>query len=393
MANTLLNVDKITNAALVILHQKLNFIGSINRSYDDSFAVDGAKIGSTLRIRLPNQYTIRTGPALSTQDVVEQNTALTVATQIGVDTNFTTTELTMNIFDFSQQVLEPAMAVIASNIEAQALSMVNDVYNVVPGFGAAQTFRNVLLGGKALDDNLAPMDGNRMIRLNTQDNVDLVDGLKGLFQNSTTIAKQYTSGVMGTSGGFEFAQNTLVPAFTRGAYSATYVVSGAGQTGSALVVGTGTGAVNKGDVFTIAGVFRVHPETKANTGVLQSFVCTAAYAGGGGTMQIAPAISTAGGTQNVSAAPANSALLVFAGTANGTSQQSIAYHRDAFAFATADLIMPEGVHFAARKVMDGISLRVVRQYDVNTDRMPTRIDCLFGFKTIRPQLACRLASN
>ena len=394
MANALLNVDKITNAALVILHQKLNFIGSINRSYDSSFAQEGAKIGSNLRIRLPNRYTVRTGPALSQQDVVEQNTTLAVATQAGVDVNFTSAELAMNIFDFSQQVLEPAMAQLASYIENDALSMVNDVYQQVNNQGSSQTFKNVMLARKALVDALAPADDNRMVRLCTQDNVDLVDSLKGLFQNSTTIAKQYSQGIMGQTGGFEFAENTLIPAFARGA-GAAYVVNGAGQVGSVLVVGTGTGAMNKGDTFTITGVFRVHPETRLSTGVLQQFVVTSAYAGGGGSVTISPAIVVSGPTQTVSASPANAAPLVINGGASvsNANQQSIAYHKDAFTFASADLLLPEGVHFAARKVMEGVSMRIVRQYDINSDRVPARLDVLYGFKTIRPQLACRLASN
>lgn len=393
MANVLLNVDKITNAALAVLHQKLNFVGSINRSYDDSFAIDGAKIGSTLRIRLPNQYVIRTGNAMVSQDVSEQNTSLTVATQKGVDVNFTTTELTMNIFDFTQQVLEPAMAVLAANIEADALSMALDVYNQVNGHGSPQTLRNVLQGRKALVDNLAPADDNRMIRLNTQDNVDLVDSLKGLFQNSTNIARQYKEGVMGTTAGFEFAENTLLNSFTRGAETTLYTVNGAGQTGSTLTVQTGTGAFVKGDVFTLAGVFRVHPETKVSTGVLQQFVVTAAAVSGATSISIAPSIVTTGAQQNVSASPANAAALTFAGTISTAAGMSLAYHRDAFAFATADLIMPEGVHFAARKVLEGVSMRIVRQYDINTDRIPARIDVLYGFRTIRPQLAVRLAAN
>ena len=291
MANTLLNVNMITNAALAILHQKLNFIGSINRAYDDSFAKDGAKIGSTLRIRLPNQYTVRTGAAMVSQDVVENNVTLAVATQKGVDVNFTTTELTMNIFDFSQQVLEPAMAVLAANIESDALSMFTSVYNQVNGHGAAQTFKNVLLGRKALVDNLAPADSNRMVRLCTQDNVDMVDGLKGLFQSSTQIKRQYEEGILGTTAGFEFAENTFLTTFTRGAENGAYIVNGAGQPGSSLVVSTGAGAGVVGDVFTIAGVFRVHPETKSSTGVLQQFILTAAYAGGAGALSISPAPS------------------------------------------------------------------------------------------------------
>lgn len=393
MANVLLNVDKITNAALVILHQKLNFVGSINRAYDSSFAVDGAKIGDTLRIRLPNQYVIRRGNAMVTQDVVEQNTTLQVANIMGVDTNFTTTELTMNIFDFTQQVLEPAIAVLAANIEADAIAMFKDVYNQVNGQGSPQVFRNIMLARKALVDNLAPADSNRQIRLNTQDNVDLVDSLKGLFQSSNQIKRQYDEGVMGVTGGFEFAENTFLSTYTRGAGLGTYTVNGAGQSGSSLVVQTGTGAPVKGDVFTIANVLRVHPETKVSTGVLQQFVLTADFTSGANTWTISPAISATGPTQNVNSLPATTAAITFAGTASTASGISLAYHRDAFTFATADLIMPEGVQFAARKMMEGISMRIWRQADINTNRIPARIDVLYGFKTIRPQLAVRMAAN
>lgn len=393
MANTLLNVDEITNAALVILHQKLNFVGSINRSYDDSFGRDGAKIGNSLRIRLPNQFTVSTGQSLDLQDVQETNTTLTVATQKHVDTTFSSAQLELNIFDFSQQVLEPAMAVLAANIEADAMNMLLDVYQVATVAGSPQTFRNVLQGQKLLTDALAPMDSSRMVRLDTQSQVDLVDGLKGLFQASDAIKRQYSEGVMGRSAGFEFATNTLLPTFLSGSHTATYQVNGANQTGTSLIVDTGTGTVLQGDTFTIANVFRVHPETKLNTNVLQQFVVTAASAGGGVTLSVLPAMIATGPYQTINALPADNALITFTLGVSQTTQQSIAYHKDAFAFAGADLPLPDGVHFAARKMQDGLSLRIVRQYDINTDRIPARIDMLYGYKCIRPQLAARLFSN
>lgn len=393
MANTLLNVDEITNAALVILHQKLNFVGSINRSYDDSFGRDGAKIGASLRIRLPNQFTVSTGQSLDLQDVQETNTTLTVATQKHVDTTFSSAQLELNIFDFSQQVLEPAMAVLASSIEADAMNMLTEVYQLASVAASPQTFRNVLQAQKALTDALAPMDSSRMVRLDTQSNVDLVDSLKGLFQASNEIKRQYNEGLMGRTGGFEFAQNTLLPTFLSGAHTATYLVNGANQTGTSLIVDTGTGTILAGDVFTIANVFRVHPETKQNTNVLQQFVCTAASAGGGVTLSISPAMIATGPYQTINALPADNAPITFALGVSQTTQQSIAYHKDAFAFASADLPLPDGVHFAARKMQDGLSMRIVRQYDINTDRIPARIDLLYGYKCIRPQLACRLFSN
>ena len=220
----------------------------------------------------------------------------------------------------------------------------------------------------------------------------MVDSLKGLFQSTTQISRQYTDGVMGLSAGFEWAENTHLTTQTRGAESG-YLVNAASQTGSTLAVITGTGAGNAGDVFTITGVFRVHPETKVNTGVLQQFVLTAAYAGGAGNMAISPAIVTSGPQQNVSGSPAASAPITFANTASTATGLSLAYAPDAFTFATADLVMPGGVDMSSRVQKDGISMRAVRQYSISDDTFPMRIDVLWGAVAMRPQLACRLVAN
>ena len=402
MPNSLLTINMITREALLVLHQKLNFVGSINREYDSSFAKDGAKIGDTLRIRLPNQYVTRTGATLATdRDTEERQVSLQVATQRGVDLDFTSSELTMSLDDFSSRIIEPAMAQLAASIEADALSMYQDVSQSIWNGGASANLARVLQGRKLLQDSLAPMN-SRTALLNTQDNVDLVDSLKGLFQDSTNVAKQYREGYMGRTAGFDFAENTLLPRHTRGAATGAYTTSTlvavlpvASKTPvSAITVATGTGAMNKGDVFTIGNVFAVHPETKANTGVLQQFVVTANYAGGAGSVQISPAIVMAGGYQNV-VIPTTSATaaITFLGTASTSVGTSLVYQKDAFTFATADLVMPKGVDMAAREVFDGISMRIVRQYDINNDRFPCRLDVLYGYRTIRPQLAARLHNN
>ncbi len=389
MPNTILTATAVTREALRVLHQKLNFVGTITRDYDASFAQQGAKVGDTLKIRLPNQYTVRTGSTLSAQDTTESSVDLKVQTQKGVDLNFTSVDLTMALDDFSERILEPAMSVLAANIEADAMSMYRDVYNQVLGTGAA-TFTRVLQGRKILVDNLAPLNG-RTCNLNTQDNVDLVDALKGLFNDKATISKQNREGFMGRTAGFDFMENTLWPSHGRGPSNAAFIVNGAGQTGSALTVSIGAGIPVAGDVIQIAGVFRVHPETKQSTGLLQQFVV-----GAGATLTsfpISPAIVTTGALQNVSASPANAAAVTVAGTASIAHGISMAYQKGAFAFATADMVMPRGVDFASREVFDGVSMRIVRQYDINSDKFPCRLDVLYGFKTIRPQLACRLANN
>ena len=395
MPNTILTPTAVTREALRVLHQKLSFIGNINRSYDDSFAKSGAKIGDSLKIRLPNEYTVRTGATLSAQDTTETSTTLQVATQKGVDLNFTSADLTLSLDDFSARILEPAMSVLAANMEADAMSMFLDVYNNVNNVGSAITFAKLLGGRKVLNDNLAPIDNNRSALLNTQDNVDLIDALKGLFQDSAAITKQYKEGMMGRTAGFDFYENTLIPTQTTGtaASATTYTVNGASQTGSTVTVATGATTFKKGDIVTFAGCNRCHPETKADTGALQPFVVTADYAGGAGNISISPAIVTSGGRQNVTASPTNGGAVTKVGGASAVYKPSVVFHKDAFAFATADLVMPTGVDFSAREVMDGLSMRVVRQYDINNDKFPTRIDVLYGYKTIRSQLACRVLSN
>jgi hypothetical protein len=390
MANTLLTPTLVTREALRVLHQKLRFVGTINRQYDDSFAKKGAKAGETLKIRLPNQYTVRSGATLSTQDTTESSVTLQVSTQKGVDLNFSSNELTLSLDDFSTRILKPAMAVLASAIESDALAMRKDVWNQVNDTAAAMTFANILNGRKLLNDNLTPDDDKRTALLRTKDNVSLVDALKGLFQDSSAITSQYRDGMMGRTGGFDFYESTHLGLQSRSAANGAYLTNGATQTGATLAVDTGAGAPNQGDIFTIAGVFSVHAETKVSTGVLQQFVV-----GSGATTTswpISPAIVASGAAQNVSNAAADNSAVTIAGTASTDYGQSLLYHEDAFTLATADLVMPQGVDFSAREVYDGISMRIVRQYDINNDKFPCRLDVLYGYKTLRGQLACRLAN-
>tara|TARA_X000001382_G_scaffold55288_2_gene37818 strand:- start:9228 stop:10439 length:1212 start_codon:yes stop_codon:yes gene_type:complete len=403
MANSLLTPTAVTREALRVLHQKLNFVGTINRQYDSRFAKSGAKIGDSLSIRLPNQYTVRTGAALSSQDVTESSVSLQVATQKGVDTTFTSDDLTLDIDDFSERFLQPAMSVLAANIEADALSMYKDVFNHVTDVGASVTTGDVQSANKVLTDSLAPYDG-RCLNLNTTDNVDLVDALKGLFNDQSNVSKNYREGrvASNTFGFSNIMENTLIPSHTTGTDDGTgdYLINGASQSGATMTVDTGAGTFKKGDIVYIAGVNRVHPETKVDTGGLQPFVITSDVGTSATSLPISPSIVATGAKQNVSAVPADNAAVhkneSDASTDIGASADfgtSLAYHKDAFAFATADLIMPQGVDFAARETLDGISMRIVRDYSISADTFPTRIDVLYGYKAIRPELACRIHMN
>lgn len=395
MPNTVLTADMITREALRILHQQCNFIGNINRQYDDSFAQSGAKIGDSLRIRKPAQYTVRSGWTRSAQDHVEESVTLQVNNVRGVDVDFTSDELTLDLDDFADRHLKPAMSVLAANVEADALSMVNDVYNVQANDGTAIAYSDILSGRKALVDGLCPMDGNVHTILNTQDNVDLVGELKGLFQDSSTIAQQYRTGMMGRTASSDFYENTLLPRFTSGtaATSTGYLVNGAGQSGSTLTIDTGSTTFLAGDVITIAGVNAVHPETKTDLGYLQKFVVTANSGASATSLSISPAIHTSGGRQNVSAGPADNAAITGTLGNAGVVDQSLMFHRDAFTFATADIEMPRGVDMASRQVQDGMSLSFVRDFDVDSRDFKGRFDILYGYKALRPEWAVKQWHN
>ena len=400
MANSLLTVQQITREALRVLHQKLTFIGSINRQYDSQYAKEGAKIGSDLKIRLPNQYTVTTGAVMSAQETDEQSTALSVSTQKHVGINFSTAELTLNLDDFSSRILEPAMAVLAASMEADAYSMYKDVYQIVDSDAVALAFSDILKGRKALNDALAPMDNNRTALLSTTHAVKIVDALKTLQEDSGSLSKQYREGRMYRAAGFDFSESTHANDHTTGTAAKTtgYVMN----TSTGLTSGSGTLTISggsttflKGDVITIADVYRVHPETKVSTGALQQFVVTADSGASATSLSVSPAPVTSGARQNVSlTSPGASKALVKVGAgANELLNSSMAYHRDAFAFASADLVMPKGIDFAAREVYDGISMRIVRQYDIVNDKLPCRVDVLYGYKAIRPQLACRIHAD
>lgn len=399
--NSLLTPTAVTRKALAILHQKANFIGSINRQYDDSFAKSGAKIGDSLKIRMPNQYTVRSGITMDSpiQDVVESSTTLQVASVKGVDLAFTSQELALSLDDFSDRILEPAMSVLAANIEADALSMYTDVYNLYDQDTVAFALSSMLGGRKVLNDCLTPGDARSAI-LSTDAAVKFMTDTKGLFQSSENIAKQYRDGIIGTTAGFKsIYENTLLVNHATGTSAKTtgYAVNGNQTTNgtAAVTVKTGANTFKRGDIVTFAGTFRVHPETKVSTGVLQQFVVTEDYAGGAGNLKISPAIYTSTGRQNVTAGGfvADGAVVKVGAGASENLTPNLVFNRDAFTFATADLPMPEGVDFAAREVYDGISMALVRDFSISDRSFPCRIDVLYGYKTLRPEWACRLHAD
>ncbi len=398
MANSILTIDMITRKALEILENNLVITRTVNRQYDDSFAVQGAKIGSTLRIRLPDRALVTDGAALQVQDDNEQFTTLTVSSQKHIGVNFTTAELTMQLDDFAERVLKPRISQLASSIDADVANSFKSIYQSVGTPGTTPGTSLVLLQGQQKLNEAAAVMAPRYATVNPAANAGLVEGMKGLFNPTNTISRQFKNGLMGEGvlGFEEISMSQSIKQHTTGTRTGSHTVTSAvtaqGST-TILITGTGTQTIKQGDVFTVANVYAVNPQTRESTGSLQQFVATAdaTATGGAYSVSVSPAMYTSGhALATIDAFPQASAGVTFLGSASTQYPQNLIYHKDAITFATADLLMPQGVDMASRQVHNGISMRIVRQYDINNDRLPCRIDVLYGYSVIRPQMGVRL---
>ena len=400
MANSLLTIDMITRKSLEILENSLVISRNVNKEYDDSFAVEGAKIGSTLRIRLPDRALVTDGAALQVQDDNEQYTTLTVSTQKHIGINFTSAELTMQLDDFAERVLKPRISQLAASVDNDVANAYKSIYSSVGTPGTTPATSLVLLqGGQKLNEYATPLTP-RYTTVNPAANASLVDGMKGFFNPTGAISSQFKSGMMSENvlGFDEVNMSQSIVNHTTGNFPllpicAATVPSTQGATTLDITYTSGTKSIKQGDVFTIAGVYSVNPQTRQSTGSLQQFVVTAdqTLTSTSATIAFQPPMYTAtNALATVDAFPAASAALTFLGSASTVYPQNLVYHKNAITLATADLLLPQGVDMASRQVHNGISMRIVRQYDINNDRMPCRVDVLYGYSVIRAPMACRL---
>jgi hypothetical protein len=410
MANSILTPTMITREAARVLHQECNFLGNVNKQYDSRFAQDGAKIGTTLNVRMPSKYNVRTGATLDADDHVERSTPLTVNSQYGVDVNFTTAELTMDLDDFSARFLKPAMSQLAAKIEGTAMAQ---LYKTVANYTNATTnglltYRRFQGNGKNITNELG-IRSDRSAILTPDSVVEFNDAVKGLFQDSGAIKKAFMEGQMGRTGGFDVYENTLNPSHTTGTLAGSPVTSGTAlgtgtttantwvsQTDLVITGATTTTTLKAGDIITIASMYEAHPELKSNTGRLRRFVVQSdVTATNGATVTVKPGLIYGSGNayQNVvlsGASDTDAQAITLIGAVGSQFKQDLFFHKDAFVMGTADLIdVSQFGAWGARAVQDGISIRIARQYDISNDKLPCRLDVLWGVAELYPELASR----
>jgi hypothetical protein len=412
MSNSLLTSGIITKECLMELKNQLGFTKSVNRQYDDRFAVKGAKIGDTINIRKPSRYEVTTGATLNIQDTVDQSVALALDTQNHVGMSFTSKDLTLSIDEFKDRYIKPAMTALANKLDYNGYSsMYKKVYSSVgvPSASALPSSLKGFLNAKAKLALLGSPQDDLTAIVDPVVEATMVEGLKSLFQSSEQIKQQYEKGVMGIAAGSKFKMSQNVVKHTIGALGGTPTVKTtlAAQGATSVVSQAWTAAASnrlkEGDVISFANVYAVNPQTRQSTGQLAQFTVTADFASdssGEGTISFLPAIYTSGQYQNVNRFPtASDAISVFteslAAYGGIVAPQNMVFHKDAFALGCADLALPEGVDMSGRASdsESGLSIRMVRQYDINNDRFVTRLDILYGWLCMYPELACRVVGQ
>jgi len=405
MSNVFAVTDLVAKEALRIAHEKLQFIGTVDRQFDASFQYQGNRgpNGQTLRVRSPNMYKRRQGSRImSISDQAEVTQTITVATQDGVDIGeFNSQELIQSVNsdgafdDLSKNYIQPAIAGLCSGIEADFIAYATkNTYQVAGTAGTALTDLAVVGSARAkLNQKLAPKDGQRYIQADSVTMASMVNGFKGLFQDSAQIKEQYREGMMGRTAMADWYENDRMWTMPNSADVAGAINAGTLTSGiTSLTVNGFSAAPVEGMVFTIANVYDVHPETKTAQPHLKQFVITSATTT---TLNFLPAIifDTANPRQNASGAPLTTAAITFVGAASTNYVQSLMYHKEAFQFITADLPIVDDAQKCVRVSKDGLSIRVWLASDIINDRMLLRTDILYGMAALRPEWACRMIGS
>lgn len=408
MANTILTSSWVTKEVARFFLNSIKFVANLNRTYDDQYVISGAKVGNTVNARLPQRFTVTDGQALQAQNLYDQTVPITLTNQKNVAFSWSSAQATTELDDVRTRYVQPGAEALANAADVLAYTQVyRDVYSSVgvPGTTPSTTL-TYLQAGVKMTDLSTPMEG-RIAVLDPLAMATLANTSSTLFNPSAVISENYRSGMFGRNqlGVSEWYQDQNRPSFTTGSFTAcTPTVNGASQTGSSLVTqawASGATTLNKGDIFTIAGVNSVNPLSYQDTGRLQQFVVTTTVSDTAGaiTVSISPSIITSGQLQTVTASPANGAAITVwnanpsGGALSATSSPvSMLFHPDAFAFVMADLEQPgAGARSTTvRSKQWGIAIRMVEQYQIATDQNPSRLDILIGAATIQARLACRV---
>jgi hypothetical protein len=401
----------IAKAAVKILDNELVMAKQVYRGYENEYdkRVNGYTPGDTISIKRPADFTVRDGRTASNQDVSEGKTSIVINKQKGVDWQFTSQELTLNIDELADRVIRPAMVQLANQVDTDLMALYKDVWNWVGTAGlTVDSFADFAKATERLDQGAVPQDSRYGV-LSPTDYWALAGSQTALYMQNVA-QPAYRKGSIGMIADVDTYMSQNAPTLATGTRTnSTPVVNATQSTDWATSQDTGTMTLNtkgwvtvttikQGEVFTISAVFAVNPVTKATLPYLQQFVVKAdatanATTTSTTTLTISPPIITSGAFQTVSAAAADAATITIVGTASTNYQQNLVFHRNAFALAVVPMIKPPGAVDVARESYKGLSVRLIPYYTGSTDIANYRLDVLYGVKSVDPRLATRLSGT
>jgi len=395
----------ISKLAAGMLEDEFQFLKTIDKESQESFSqVNGYNPGDTINISKPARFTVGTTADVTStvQDVVEQKVSLALDKTRNVAVNLTSAEIAtdMSLKSWANRILKPAVSSLAQTIESECLTLAKNATYQSVGTGGSTVFdTNTMLSARSqLKQSLVP--GTELFALlNSTATQSASNARKGLFNNQAELAKTYKSGAIGAADGFTYLENNLLPLHTNGndiVFEVRTTVSTQGATSLVVeALTTTTGTVTAGTVFTVAGVYSLHPITKVSTGQLQQFVSTTSVTADGSgyaTLVVSPAMYTTGSQANITGFPTDGDAITPVGGVSSAYFQNFTYAPSAFRFASAPLVLPDGTDMASQSTVNGITVRVIRDYLPLTDKMLMRIDVLYGFAAVRPEWACRVTA-
>lgn len=398
MANTLLNPTNLLRKTIESFENNISAVMTSKRIKKTEFEIGGRKAGTTVNVAVPNLSTIRRGATFSGQDVVEESKSVAVDRQWGIDlTGLTTLEMSMKLEDFMEQIMKPRISILAANFESDYLDFIaKNSPNLVGTAGTTpQTIKVYLQAGQKISEFAGPLS-DRCMHINPVANTETVNAMSGLFHRDISIEEQFRKGIMGKSVfGFDFYENQSIPVITTGSRNVNATVNATAASGAVTLAITGLGGsatIKAGERFAVGSggtsCYAVNPLTKVSTNSLQQFVVTAdATANGAGvaTVSISPSVNAAGANQNISRLPTLNDSVTFVGSASTAYPFNLCWQRDAVCFVSIEPEKPSGVDYSAVVSYKNISMKLVRNYDINNDRFPLRIDVYGGFQVLRPE--------
>jgi coat protein Gp5 len=385
-----------------IASNETKFVGAITKRLSDDFKVQGVKVGATVGVRLPWRPVTTKGSALQLQALVDTVVYVTITDQAHIDYGWTSREETLEIQDARERYVNPAAYQLANTLDSDGLQRVyQDVFLAEGTPGTVPNVNSTYLNAAARLTNMAAPSKPRRMFINAIMRATIANSNLTLFNPPREISELWKDAMFSGSAlsWDEWFESVNIGTHTVGAYGGTPLVNNASQVGSSLVTDgwtATTGQLKRGDRFTVASVNAVNPQNYRSTTQLMTFQVTSTVTADGSgnmTIPIYPPIVTSGGYQTVDSSPANNAVITVLGAAGTVSPQGLGFLPEAFTMASADLIMPRsGQSSRVRMPGVGMSLRFWEDSDISSDSHPSRLDMVYGFKTIRPEFAIAIQS-